>query len=288
MSYYNKDGEEMSRTRYSTPEPGLDDHRNQPESLPPAAEMMPGKRRGTLASLASNERPKMEELQLPQMEAHPSIARDFEQAIIDNDAKSIKSNKSTGSNKSRKSADEEWHRERRGEGSPIPARRSTFRRAIHNRQREAGRVSRDSSEDRSTSPPNSVDAFAPPRPRGRAGTVNSKAGSVDNLSLHGTASNATHPRRRPTFGDEGTAGYRTDVASARSSVQEDVCFPPEEVTNSYTIDFEDLEEFVAQTHTKTPVAHPFMPHFTGQSECKAKTVLPRSAPRRGCLHRAHD
>ena len=214
----------------------------------------------------------MAQLDLPPMETHGSIARDFEHAIID-DNKSVKSNKSARSVKSHKSADEEWHQERRGSHNPVVARRSTFRRAIHNRQREAGNASRESSRSRSTSPPNSVDAFAPPKPpRGRAGTVNSKAGSVDNLSLHRTTSHSSHPRHRPTFGEEGTAGGRTDAASCRSSVQEDVCFPPEEPPNTYTIDFEDLEEFVAQTHTKTPVAHPFMPHFTKQNE-KQKRVF---------------
>ena len=265
--------EDISRTRYSTPEPGLDDHRNQPESLPPALEM-PGTRRGTLASIAGDERPRMDQLGLPPMEQHTSIARDFEHAIADDD-KSIKSSKSTASQASRRSkmsADEEWHAERRGSANPVVARRNTFRRAIHNRQRAAGLISRDSSSDRSSSPPNSVDAFAPPK-RARAGTVNSKAAaSAENLSLHRTISNGTHRGRRPTFGEEGTAGLRTDVASARSSVQEDVCFPPEEPTNTYTIDFEDLEEFVAQTHTKTPVAHPFMPHFTQHNE-KAKRVF---------------
>ncbi|KAK4570068.1 hypothetical protein LTR86_003038 [Recurvomyces mirabilis] len=262
--------EDGARTRYSTPEPDLDDHRQQPESLPPAAQ---GGRRGTLASLAEEDRPRMDQLELPPMETHGSIARDFEHAIIDDEAKSIKSTKSTGSNRSRHSQDEAWHKDRRDASSPVAARRTEFRRAVHNRQRQAGHVSRDSSSDRSTSPPNSVDAFAPPRPRARAGTINSKAGSVDNLSLHRTLSNATHSRRRPTFGEEGTAGHRTDVASARSSVQEDVCFPAEEPSNSYTIDFEDLEEFVAQSHTKTPVAHPFMPHFTGQKPTPAKKVF---------------
>lgn len=78
--------------------------------------------------------------------------------------------------------------------------------------------------------------------------------------MHRTASNGTRSRR-PTFGDEGTVGGRTDVASCHSSVQEDVCFPPEEPSNTYTIDFEDLEEFIVQTHTKTPVAHPFTSYF---------------------------
>ena len=264
-----------SQTRYSTPEPDLDDHRNQPESLPIINEPYHGRRRGTLASIASADRPdrqesrpdrpKVDQLELPQMAAYGSIARDFEHAVADDDS-SIKRNKSTASKKSHRSADEDWHRERRGSQSPIAARRTTFRRPAHNRPKEGGQPSRESSTDRSTSPPNSVDAFAPPRARGRAGTVNTKAGSVDNLTLQRTASNATHPRRRPTFGEEGTVGGRTDAASCRSSVQEDVCFPPEEPPNTYTIDFEDLEEFIAQPHDKTPVAHPFTSRFTQQTE----------------------
>ncbi|KAK6442143.1 hypothetical protein LTR95_001612 [Oleoguttula sp. CCFEE 5521] len=265
---------ERSQTRFSTPEPDLDDHRNQQESLPPALETYHGTRRGTLASIASVERPSRPTLDLPMMDAHGSIARDFEheQAIIDDD-KSVKSNRSAKSNASRrsgKSADEEWHALRRADGGPsgpIAARRNTFRRAIHNRQKENGNgPSRDSSTSRSTSPPNSVDAFAhKPTQRTRAGTINSNH-SIEDMTLQRTASNGTHPRRRPTFGDEGTAGHRTDVASCRSSVQEDVCFPPEDPPNTYTIDFEDLEEFVAQAHTKTPVAHPFMPDFHVQNE----------------------
>ena len=93
--------------------------------------------------------------------------------------------------------------------------------------------------------------------------MNSKR-SVEGLTLQRTASNNTHQPRRGADGDDAT--NKTDVASIRSSVQEDVCFPPEDPPNTYTIDFEDLEEFVAQTHTKTPVAHPFMPRFTQQNE----------------------
>lgn len=99
--------------------------------------------------------------------------------------------------------------------------------------------------------------------------MTSRVGSVDGNTIHRTASNATRSRR-PTFGEEGTTGKRTDVASVRSSVQEDVCFPPEEPPNTYTIDFEDLEEFVAQAHPKTPVAHPFMQLFTGESNEKKR------------------
>lgn len=72
----------------------------------------------------------------------------------------------------------------------------------------------------------------------------------------------TNPRCRPAIGEE-DARLKSDVASHRSSAQEDVCFPPEQPPNTYTIDFEDLEEFVSQTQTtKTPVSHPFMPQYS--------------------------
>jgi magnesium transporter len=53
-------------------------------------------------------------------------------------------------------------------------------------------------------------------------------------------------------------------------MHEDICLPPEDPPNTYTIDFEDLEEFVAQTHTKTPVAHPFAQRFTRPHEAEKR------------------
>jgi magnesium transporter len=257
---------DRSQTRYSTPEPDLDDHRLQPESLPPVTESNPQARRGTLASLVEGERPPIPRLNLPtEIHGTGTIARDFENAIEDDD-RSVKSKKSMRSINVR-SPDEEWHRERRagierrGSTSPVAARRTLFRRPLLTRGDNES--IRSESSNNSTSPPNSVDAFAqiaPPK-RGRSGTVNSKAPSLQG-SLHRTIS-GTASRRRPTFGEEDGAGrMRSDIASRRSSVEEDVCFPPEDPPNTYTIDFEDLEEFVSQTHTKTPVAHPFMPTFS--------------------------
>jgi magnesium transporter len=260
----------QTRTRYSTPEPDLDDHRFQPESLPVNDSYQTG-RRGTLASIVDNERPVVPRLQLPQHDHQGSIVRDFEHAIVDDD-KSIKSNRSDRSGASRHNADLEWHRERRGHGhgsnSPAVPRRSVFRREQQQQLDDKASIRSDQSH-RSTSPPNSVDAFAPAK-RGRSGTVNSRAIS-DHESLHRTTSNAgTHSRRRPTFGEENAQGMRSDVASIRSSVAEDVCFPPEEPPNTYTIDFEDLEEFVSQTHTKTPVSHPFLPAAQKKGEEKQR------------------
>lgn len=248
---------EKSQTRYSTPEPDLDDHRFQPESLPPATESYLQGRRGTLASIVDNERPAVPRLDLP-TDINGPIARDFENAIIDDDDKSIKSNRSKLS--AGWSPDEDWHKERRAGASSV-ARRAVFRTPIRNRDDRDNESIKSQPSDRSTSPPNSVDAFAPPR-RGRAGTMNSKAPSIQG-STHRTIS-IKASRRRGTFGEE-DALLRSDVASIRSSVAEDVCFPPEDPPNTYTIDYEDLEEFIAQTHTKTPVAHPFMPQFSKSS-----------------------
>ncbi|KXT09041.1 hypothetical protein AC579_2542 [Pseudocercospora musae] len=268
---------EASQTRYSTPEPDLDDHRFQPESLPPANDSYFNQgRRGTLASIVDGEqRPPVPRLTLPTgVEVQGSIARDFEHAIEDDD-RSIKSNASRRSAGKVRSPDEDWHRERRGTAerrgsiSPIPARRATFRRAAHNRA-DNDSIRSNALSNHSTSPPNSVDAFAPGPRRGRSGTVNSRAPSAQ-ASIHRTVS--IKSKRRPTFGEDDAARMRSDVASRRSSAAEDVCFPPEEPPNTYTIDFEDLEEFVSQTHTKTPVAHPFMPKFTKETVAK-KRIFP--------------
>jgi magnesium transporter len=94
---------------------------------------------------------------------------------------------------------------------------------------------------------------------------------VDIPTITRALSSATR-RRSGTLVDEGTGGHRTEAAaSIRSSVHDDVCFPPEEITNTYKIDFEDLEEFVSQSHTKTPVAHPFTPLFTRHNEQYRRT-----------------
>ncbi|EME43237.1 hypothetical protein DOTSEDRAFT_72587 [Dothistroma septosporum NZE10] len=278
MAYTNR-SEADFQTRYSTPEPDLDDHRFQSESLPPAADFQHQQgRRGTLASIVDVERPIRPQINLPGSSQGGPTVRDFEHAIDDN--QSVRSKKSVRSDRLR-SADEDWHRERRdtnvlSPNSPIAARRSTFRRAMHGSRDDGDGDtvrSQPAQSERSTSPPNSVDAFAPPK-RGRSGTVNSKAPSVGPGSVHRTNSNVTASRRRLTFGEDGerlggsviAANMRSDVASLRSSVEDDVCFPPEEPPNTYTIDFEDLEEFVATTHAKTPAAHPFLPQAAKKKE----------------------
>lgn len=221
-----------SQTRFSTPEPDLDDHRNQPETLPRADHTQPRSRRGTLASLNQEDLPNLTLTRPAVTHTHflsPGlIARDFvdtENAIADDDA-SVAS----------------------GQRSPIVARRATYRRPTI----DPGRRSGESSRSRSSSPPNSVDAFAAPQRRRRAGTITSQCSGAP--SVQRTLSSTTRGRRRPTFSDIRTPEIRANSIS--SSVEDDVCFPPLDSDKVYTIDFEDLDEFVAQPQTKTPVAHP--------------------------------
>ena len=94
------------------------------------------------------------------------------------------------------------------------------------------------STSRSSSPPNSVEAFADPeRRRERSGTVSSHAPTDLILQLRRTIS------RRATFDD----GDVCPLKSGPSSIHEDVCFPMTDEKKNYgPIDFEEMEEFVAE------------------------------------------
>jgi len=147
---------------------------------------------------------------------HGTVTRDFEHAVTD-DEKSVV-------------------------GSPTEnkvRRKNTFKR---NRQS----VSRDRSRSSSTSPQNSVHAFAEhSRRRGRAGTASSRPNSVE-LQMYQTISGETH-RRRPTLsdgrGEPSVRGEDNDPYAAEN----DVCYPQSDEESSGSIDFEQLEEFVAET-----------------------------------------
>lgn len=240
-----------SRTRFSTPVSELDDHRFQEESLP-RVEPRTTSRRGTFASIA--DRPDMTALHAQLELGHGSIARDFENAIVEDDHLTTKSEQGT----------EPW--QRASISAPI-GRKGTISRRDRERQNSyqdnnLPPRSRESSRSRSTSPPNSVDAFANPQRRRRAGTVNSQA-SFTNLTLQRTVSTSTHPRgRKGTFSDA-RSNHTVESRRSRSSVEDDVCFPPDrDVSKTYTIDYEELEEFVAESHEKTPCPHPFSLQFT--------------------------
>ncbi|KAI5803139.1 hypothetical protein EDC01DRAFT_495522 [Geopyxis carbonaria] len=95
---------------------------------------------------------------------------------------------------------------------------------------------------RSPSPPNSVDAFANPehrRVRDRSGTVNSEFPTE--LGLQRTNS------RHPTFNDGDEGSHVNDADDASQKAAEDVCFPPPEDTRIRGgIDFEEMDDFVAE------------------------------------------
>lgn len=234
---------DKSQTRYSTPVSDLDDHRHQPASMPRADASPARSRRPTFASIQSiPERLAPLELVNEALEAHNVTARDFETAIVDDDEMHL-------------SPDGAYAR--RGSLAHSPAaRRDTFRRPRDPALERLRRSRASSTTSRSTSPPNSVDAFADARPRRRAGTVNSRPPSVAEVEaeLQRTISGGT--RRRPTISDERPEIQRADTASTHSSAEEDVCFPVQEDTGKTTrFDYEELEEFVAESQTKTPIGN---------------------------------
>ena len=115
-----------------------------------------------------------------------------------------------------------------------------------------GRAS--SKASRSTSPPNSVDAFADQGRRDHSNTLESKPGSdLPDLCPQRSRSGGTH-RRGPTFGEDQSArpgdAPTVILGSNRDSAEADVCFPPpaEDDATGHTIDFEALDEFIAPDH----------------------------------------
>jgi len=218
-------------------------------------------RRGTIRSMDENQ---AEFLQVRDaLREAGSQSRDFEQAVVD-DKGSLRGYV----------PDHEGGGEKRSPERSIIPRRGTLR--ITDNTQEKPSRSRDSSISCSTSPPNSVDAFADPRRRERANTIGSKAPSDLDLGLHRTISGDTH-RRRPTISNgsvvHGEGRRETRSGPEHDSAEEDVCFPPpEETSKAYIINFEELEEFVAEnTRGRTPVAaHNIRRHSLSSQSKKPK------------------
>jgi len=232
-----------SQTRFSTPVSDLDDHRMQPESLPrvePGSPSHPRSRRPTFASINNQDRPTLLVQVNEALEGEAVNRRDFETAVADDDTHL---------------SPEAYARRPSMVTSPhTRSRRDTFRRP---RDPAVARLSRSrdsSTSSRSTSPPNSVDAFAGPRRRDRSNTLNSHAASELELGLQRSQSVGTN-RRAPTLDLGEAEDYRTnDASSAHSSAEEDVCFPVQEDTGKTTrFDYEELEEFIAEPQKKTPL-----------------------------------
>ena len=222
---------EKCQSRFSTPVSDLDDHRNQASSIPlvdiaisPRSTMA---RRDTGQSNSGHVRPEM--LQVHEVLLEPSsVRRDFEQSQDDD----------RGAN--------EYPRERRPSTSS-----AFFKHGTGRRSQAPAKRSRDSSpSSRSTSPANSVDAFADPRRRERANTVGS---NLDVVSQR-TVSGGSH-RRRPAFsnGSLRQADNHNDGASYHDPAENDVCFPDaEDSSKTYRIDFEELDEYVAESRRENP------------------------------------
>jgi magnesium transporter len=204
-------------TRFSTPVPELDDHRLQPSSLPRADTSAPRILRRMTGRSGSVDQSALLQINEVLRDAG-TIPRDFEHVIEDDDRSGIQ-----------------------GQLTPNIPRRSGHR---SGRERDH---SRDSSSSSSSSPPNSVEAFADPRRRERANTLESRAGSdVDvNYTRQRALSGATQ-QRRPTISNASIVRVDTRRDDNDRPAEEDVCFPQlEESGKTYSIDFEELEEFVA-------------------------------------------
>lgn len=248
---------DKSQTRFSTPVSELDDHRRQPASMPRADVGSPVRsRRPTFASAHGQERPQLL-LQVNEALEANITRRDFEHAVVDDDAYL---------------SPDAYGRRPSLAHSPH-ARRDTFRRPRDPAVERLSRSRASSTSSRSVSPPNSVDAFAGPRRRDRANTLQSQPGSVVDLGLQRTISRGT--ARRPTISDERPDDlHNTEIASAPSSAEEDVCFPVSEDPGKTTrFDYEELEEFVAEAQAKTPIGQPLRHKSSVASRLSAKPKI---------------
>lgn len=213
----------------------LDDHRNQPTSIPRANTIEStyrdtNSRRNTVQS---NDGRHPDLLQVNEaLRGAGSVSRGFEQAINGDDRSGNPNNGIEG----------------QAPRSPTLVRRGTSRRTVQVQQERLHRSRDSSTSSRSISLPNSVDAFADPRRRERANTIGSKAPSDVDVGVHRTVSGGTH-RRRPTFSNGSVRPMvgRDENASLHDPAEEDVCFPQSEADEPYTIDFEALDEFVAES-----------------------------------------
>ena len=231
---------EDAQTRFSTPVSELDDHRHQTSTRPRGDTLSASPdphstntmtEKGTYLCSASRNILKPDAYLEDRRELSAKI-KCPEHVIVDDDA----------------SVTGEHLIERRGSNVVVMPRRGTIRRSRnHNRSRESSVSSRKSSV------ANSVDAFAGPRRRERANTLDSRAGSELNLDLQRTVSSGTH-HRRPTFSSSDVRDPKSqDDRTSIRAAEEDVCFPTEIQPSTLSkIDFEELDEFlVNQTKSKS-------------------------------------
>ncbi|KAL8819390.1 MAG: hypothetical protein Q9191_007744 [Dirinaria sp. TL-2023a] len=242
-------GSEKSQTRFSTPVSDLDDHRNQPVSIPRidnhGSANKAGTRRNTAQSMLNGGRPDLLQVNAALREVGP-VSRDFEHAVVDDDHSA--------------------HGDHIIEHDSVTPGTGRFgiRRSHLNRSRDSPTSSR------SSSPANSVDAFADPRRRERANTAASTRPSDLDLGIQRTVSGGTH-HRRPSFASIRHLEPHDDRASYHNPVEEDVCFPQPEESKGYRIDFEELDELAAEiTKARSPVAGHFSKKLSFSSQSKPR------------------
>ncbi|RAH68213.1 magnesium transporter CorA family protein [Aspergillus aculeatinus CBS 121060] len=236
MSESPKSEKYMFLTRYSTPVPELDDHRFQLD--PPrmdAAPDVPLSRQNTAPQGLHPETPQRPDLLIIQdaLREAGSFSRDFEQAIVDDD-RSIQDLTALGR---RFSVD--------------PTGNVRHGRTYSRTHQDYANLSRESSVSaRSTSPPNSVEAFADPRRRERANTLESHGAPDIEAILQRTVSGGTH-HRRPTFSNASV--IRPQAGDTQLEPTDDGCVPTfEQPGRIPVIDYEELEEFVALSQQVKP------------------------------------
>ncbi|KAA8643145.1 hypothetical protein EYZ11_007893 [Aspergillus tanneri] len=226
----------MCLTRFSTPVPELDDHRFQLDH--PRIEAAPD-----LSLSGQNPAQQGIILETPQRQdllhvqdalREGSYSRDFEQAIVDDD-RSAKDIAGLG---------------RRFSIEPTGTTRHA--RTFSRTHQDLANMSRQSSVSaRSTSPPNSVEAFADPRRRERANTLESHAAPDLEAILQRTVSGGTHPRC-PTFSN--ASAVRPQPGDIQLDSTDDTCVPSfEQPGRIPVIDYEELEEFVALNQKSKPI-----------------------------------
>ena len=224
---------EKINTRYSTPAPELDDHRKQLQIPMPRSRVIPT-------------------LEVQQPTPRPSAVEGSELLKVDEALKNVTSNSPVRARDFEHVLESDDEGGAEGIGYDVPAGTgrlgSNKNRRFTNRQGRPANIarhdrSRDTSSSRSSSPANSVEAFAEPRRmRQRANTADSRASSPDFQRIR-TYSHGTNTRR-PTLSSINIPANLTQCTDR--DAEEDVTFPTEEEPGkTLRIDYEELEEFVA-------------------------------------------
>lgn len=227
MSDTPRSEKELCLTRFSTPVPELDDHRFSMD--PPRIETTMEDPMNQYNM--SHQGPKGETLDRPDLLQAQDALRDPGPLFRDFEQAGIEGSEEDGNYAGRRfSAD--------------PTGQFQTPRRISVGQQDLGNISRKSSVSaRSSSPPNSVEAFADPRRRERANTLDSHGPPDLEAMLQRTVSGGTQPRR-PTFSN--ASAIRPQPGDLPLDGPEEACvITYDEPGRIPVIDYEELEEFVA-------------------------------------------